>query len=142
MTAPKQDIPAWVADAIETRTGAELRLSGDRAIPARCTRCGAWTLHGYDAPRMATLAVVDPFLATATDEAVAVVLEQPTWRLWGNAGRWSLTDRHHPGVTPPCRYPSADDVRVVIAHHCGRPPIASTPLPRPGRHTVTERIPF
>lgn len=132
----------WWAQAYETRTGGELRLTSGKAIPARCDRCGAWTLHGYDAPLMAGLAVVDPNPLTPVLEAAAVVLDLPTYQLWGAPGRWSLTPRHEPGVRRIGTARPAGDVIALAAHTC-RPPLSSAHLRMTARTPArTDQPPF
>ncbi|GAB2457678.1 hypothetical protein [Xylanimonas ulmi] len=132
--SPRRNDRPWWADAYETRTGSELRLAGDRLIPARHD-CGRWILTGYDAPTLATAVNLDPNPLTALLEAACVILAIPTYRLWGNPGRWSVTPRHEPGLTYLGRAPNADTVTVIAAHACNRPPLTSAQL----RMTATTR---
>lgn len=124
----------WWARAYETRTGSELRLAGDRLIPARHD-CGAWILHGYDAPIAAVHVHLDPNPLTPALEAACVILAIPTYQLWGTPGRWFVTIRHQPGLARLGRVPPADDVVVLAAHQCGRPPLSAHQL----RMTATTR---
>lgn len=140
---PEPSTPAWVT-AIETRTGGELRLTSGRAIPAPCSRCGRWTLQGYDAPRCAGLAIVDPNPLDPTLEAACVILAIPTWQLWGTPGRYELTPRHEPGVRHAATHRPATDVVVVAAHRCGHPPLApeTVRITRPRPPAARDAPPF
>lgn len=123
--------PPWLT-AYSTMSGDDPRLVGTRAIPRTCT-CGHLVLVGYDAPRIAGLATVDPYQATPQLEAAAVILATATYQLWGEPGRYELTPRHIPGVRTLGMKRPAGDVVVVLAHVCHRTPLATTPLPAPRR---------
>lgn len=136
--------PAWL-HAYATTTGNDPALTGTPAIPRWCRTCGLLTLAGYDSPLIATLAITDPWLLDWRQEAAAVILARPTWRLWGWPGNYELTNRHWPGLTPIGRHPPADPtatagVHVLATHACGHPPLSTTPLPvRPPR-TITDDL--
>ena len=116
--------------ALATRRGDDPTLTGTNAHTRHCATCGRTVIAGYDAPLMAGLAITDPYRATWRDEAAAVILARPTWQL---AGPWptrgELINRHWPGLHPIATRRPADQVTVLIAHHCGTPPIATQPLP-------------
>lgn len=125
--------PRWV-DAYTTRTGLpDPRLTGTTAQPRHCATCRLLVLTGWDAPLLAALATTDPYQLTPHLEAAAVILDIPTYHLWGVPGRYELTPRHTPGIIPIGRMPSADQCVVVAAHHCGRPPLSTVPLPTRAR---------
>lgn len=117
------------ATTVRTR-GDDPALTGTRAVLRHCRRCRLLILAGYDSPAIAHLATADPYLATTAQEAAAVILARPTWQL---AGLWPTTaeliPRHNPNLDPLERHAPADTIPVVIAHHCGTPPLATRPLP-------------
>ena len=142
MTAPRGVVRA----AIATRRGEHPSLIGTNAVTRHCRRCGRLVLAGWDAPVMAGLAVVDPYAATWRDEAAAVILARPTWRLLGPwPTRGELTPRHQPGLPDyGIRQPLADPdnrILVVIAHQCGTPPVAHRPLPTKSAETKYPNTP-
>jgi len=138
-------IPRHVSQHLATTTGLpEQHLSGTRVVPRHCPDCGRLVLLGYDSNVAAFLATVDPYKATPHDEAAAVILARPTYRLWGRPLHYELTRRHVPGHQHTLTYPRADtpDVTVVLAHHCHTPPLAREPIPvRPPRPAVDHDAP-
>lgn len=138
MNAPT---PPWVT-AYETTSGGAVRLSGGKAIPAPCPTCRRWCLTGYDAPRCAIQAWVDPNPLTPALEAAAIVLARTTYRLWGRAGAYELTWRLAPGVPVIGRLAPADTCTVLADHDCNSPPLArefiriSIPKNAPADHSV------
>lgn len=122
--------PRWI-DAYETASGMpDPRLAGTAAKPRHCKGCGLLVLAGFDAPLIAHLAIVDPYAATPVLEAAAVILDIPTYRLHGMPGGYELAPRFIPGQTPSCTHAAAGgDVVVVLAHVCGRRPLATIALP-------------
>lgn len=124
--------------AVLEKRGEDPDLAGTRAVPRWCRTCRRAVLAGYDAPVLGGLAIVDPFRATWQQEAAAVLLARPTWWL---AGPWpirgELIARHHPGIPDVGIRAPADQVLVVIAHDCTRPPLATTPLPT--QRTIADR---
>jgi len=135
--------PHWVR-AYETQTGAAVRLSGGKAIPAPCPRCRRWCLTGYDAPLCALQAWVDPSPLTLALEGAAVVLGRTTYRLWGAAGRWELAWRIAPG-TPVIGRPTPADACTVLAEHvCNSAPLSREPLniTTPKKYRDLSVIPF
>ena len=121
-------IPTHIQTAIETRLGLPLGLASGYAKPGHCPKCGRAILAGYDAPAIAALAVVDPYRATALEEAAAIILGLPTWQLHGRTpDRYQLSNRTWPKVAPLVNHKSADDVVVLILHRCGFKPLATGP---------------
>lgn len=120
-------LPRHVQTAIETRLGLPLGLASGYAKPGHCPHCGLAVIAGYDAPAIATLAIVDPYQATPLDEAAAIILGLPTWQLHGTPGRHTLSGRTHPGVPPLGTHTPATECVVVIRHRCGYRPLATGP---------------
>lgn len=139
-------IPRHVADHLELTTGLPAdHLAGTRAIPRPCPDCARLTLTGYTGKLLALLATVDPYALTTHQEAAAVILARPTYRLWGTPHRYELTNRHQPRLPPWLTYPPADTpgVTVVAEHHCHTPPLGTTPIPlRPPRTAINHDAPI
>lgn len=93
------------------------RGNSRRACARACQRCGAKTVVGYDADRVAILAVADPTPLTAIGEVLAIVAGRQTWTL-EDRGRLELNyrDAWRIRAHPAEERPSA----VVLAEHrCG-----------------------
>ncbi|PYG00181.1 hypothetical protein SAMN05216184_104120 [Georgenia satyanarayanai] len=133
-------LPTYVQTAIETRLGLPLGLAAGYAKPGWCPRCGRAVIAGYDAPAIATLAIVDPHPATPLEEAAAIILGLPTWQLHGTPGRHQLSGRTWPGIRPITRHRPATECVVVIKHRCGFRPLATGP-PIPTTNTTNHGFP-
>jgi hypothetical protein len=120
---------AAIIQATAPSRGEDPTLTGTRARTRHCRTCGHLVIAGYDNHVMAALAITDPYRATWQDEAAAVILARPTYRL---LGPWpthaELVPRHQPDIPPTAHHPPAEQVIVLIAHRCGTPPLATTPL--------------
>lgn len=145
MTTTPTPTPRWLQAYTTTSGLPDPRLAGTTARPRHCTDCRRLVLAGYDSPTIATLAITDPYALTPQLETAAVLLDIPTWRLWGAPGRYELTPRHEPGLGPECTRAPASEITVVAAHRCEYQPLSRIPLPTPHAPTQSadpDRIPF
>lgn len=118
--ASPTEIPAWLvrrlnADGtIDPATGATRR-----ARPAKCSRCGAWVVRGYDADWCSLAVDADPDPLDALGEALALIAGRPTFELRMAGGRPELRRRDrwmiagHPAGT--------DKTDILAGHDCDKP---------------------
>lgn len=137
------DVPFWVT-AYETRSGGAANLSGGKALPRPCPRCGTWCLTGYDSNLCAVQAWADPAPLTPMLEAAALILQRTTYRLWGRPGSYELTFRYLPGLHLAGRLPTAHECTVIAAHVCNSPPLSDQwiRISPPKQRIDHSRIPF
>ncbi|WP_334168842.1 hypothetical protein [Timonella senegalensis] len=109
----------------------------------RCPTCNTWILEGYDHHRTGKHTRLHPRLATPNQETACILLNIPTYQLWGPPGDWTITTRYEPNIPPLEPHPSADQVNVIHAHRCGLH-LATRPLPRPATtsNSYTDTPPF
>ncbi len=127
--------PDWRKTAA-TKLGTHEKLIGNTAIPRACPTCGRTCLIGWDAPLCAGLAICDPATLTIQLEAACIILDRPTYRLWGTPGQYQLTEKYYPGLPPTGKPPPTTSNRVLAAHRCGKP-LGGTPIPLRPTTTTT-----
>lgn len=96
----------------------------NRLRPAACSACGAVVLTGDEDDRVAGSVRADAWRLSNDGEVAAILLERPTWRLWGSWPSYRAMARPvglgGPASTPEAvRGPSAGLCTVVAAHVCG-----------------------
>ena len=127
-------LPARIATAIETRTGAPPGAGVARV--GHCRRCSMVVLAGLDGPRCAGFVAVDMATLTADGELACLLAGRPTFRLWRAVGnRFELQRRDQWNVRT--RADVAAGVLVVPEHRCGAP-LGSAGWPTPPASVVTD----
>jgi hypothetical protein len=115
----------------------------NRLRVAACSTCAAVVLVGDEDDRIAGAVRADPWKLSNDGEVAAILLDRPTWRLWGAWPSYRAVERlgglGAPG-TPPG--PPAAACVVVAGHVCGTrldgEPIAAAIA----RSRTPEEIPF
>lgn len=146
-------MPAWLAQHIETATGAPV---GSRRARARsCRDCHAYVLAGQDNDITALDVRADPIPLSMVGEAIAQLDGRATYALRRRGSgvvlyrrdRWQIgrgARRDDTGGGGPGRFREFD---VVADHVCGQPLLELSvpsviPTPRPPKETSDDRPPF
>lgn len=112
----------------------------NRLRAATCSRCAAAILTGDEDDRVAGSVRADPWRLTRAGEVAAIVLERPTWRLWGSWPSYRAVERLVGIGAPPTL--QADECVVVAAHVCGTR-LDGEPIAAAIAHTrPSDEIPF
>lgn len=89
----------------------------NRLRVAACASCAAVILTGDEDDRVAGSVRADPWRLTTAGEVAAIVLDRPTWRLWGSWPSYRAVERLRGIGAPPAL--QADQCVVVAGHVCG-----------------------
>ena len=112
----------------------------NRLRAATCATCAAVILTGYEDDRVAGSVRADPWRLTVAGEVAAIVLDRPTWRLWGSWPSYRAVERVVGIGAPPTL--QADQCVVVAAHVCGTR-LDGEPIAAAIAHTrPVDEIPF
>lgn len=115
----------------------------NRLRVAACASCAAVVLVGDEDDRVAGSVRADPWRLTTDGEVAAIVLERPTWRLWGSWPSYRAVERVVGlGDQRGAVRPSAADCVVVAGHVCGTR-LDGEPIRAAIAHTrADDEIPF